>query len=63
MISPGDVSAWCDGRNVIIFLSFSDDTDRSLLLIALQDFSGSELGFYYASDLECVGSVTQLVKC
>lgn len=62
MISPGDVSAWCDRKHVIMFLSVSDETDRSLLLIALQDPSDFELGFYYASDLEYVGLVTQLVK-
>lgn len=63
MISPGDISTWCDLKHVIMFLSFSDDeTDRSLLLIALRDFSSFELGIYNVLDLEYVGSVTQLVK-
>lgn len=55
MISSGDVFVWCDRKHVIMFLSVSDETDRSLLLIALQDSSDFELGFYYASDLEYVG--------
>lgn len=54
MISLGDVFVWCDRKHVIMFLSVSDETDRSLLLIALQDSSDFELGFYYASDLEYV---------
>lgn len=45
MISSGDVFVWCDRKHVIMFLSVSDETDRSLLLIALQDSSDFELGF------------------
>lgn len=45
MISSGDVFVWCDRKHVIMFLSVSDETDRSLLLIALQDSSDVELGF------------------
>lgn len=63
MISPGDVSVWCDLKHVIMFLSISDDgTDRSLLLIALRDSSDFELYTYNVLDLDHVGQITQLVK-